>query len=243
MTTAGSATLPGPPPADGGGDALLITAQLTRPRFRLEVALTVPPGVTVLLGPSGAGKSTTLDLIAGHVRAQTGRIRSAGGVLFDDRLGIDVPPHRRRVGYVMQAPALFPHLDVAGNLGYGLFAAPAKARAARVRELAAQLGIVPLLHARVSDLSGGERQRVALGRALAPRPDLLLLDEPLSAVDAPGRRALLALLGELIARQGIPVLYVTHNDEEATLLRGRLVRYVPEAEAAGIVVRVSATAA
>jgi molybdate transport system ATP-binding protein len=200
-------------------------AHFARPRFTLDVAFTALAGVTVLFGPSGAGKSTTLDLIAGHLRPQRGRITLSGAVLFDAAQGVDVPPHRRRIGYVMQAPALFPHLNVARNLAYGLSHLPRQERQARVDTLAERLGLARLLARSPRDLSGGEQQRVALGRALAPEPQALLLDEPLSALDAPSRQDLLALLREVVQTLSIPVLYVTHDQKEAAQLGTQLVRY------------------
>lgn len=216
---------------------IVAEARFARPRFSLDVAFTAPVGVTVLFGPSGAGKSTTLDLIAGHLRPQRGRIALSGTVLFDAAQGVDVPPHRRRIGYVMQAPSLFPHLNVARNLAYGLSHLPRQERQARVDALAERLGITRLLGRSPRDLSGGEQQRVALGRALAPEPAALLLDEPLSALDAAARKDLLALLREVVRTLSIPVLYVTHDQTEAAQLGAQFVRYVAAEGPEGVSLR------
>lgn len=182
----------------------------------LWIRITAPPGVTVLLGPSGSGKSTTLDVIAGHLLPEHGQVTLGGQPLLRRTPGepatVNQPPQRRRIGYVLQSQALFPHLTVQQNLAFGLFAQPRAAR--RVAELAARLELEPLLHRRPGELSGGQRQRVALGRALAPAPRALLLDEPLSAVDLGQRRELLGRLRELLSELAIPVIYVTHSQEE-----------------------------
>lgn len=209
-----------------GPDAAL-SARLVFSRgagFVLRAELALSPGVSVLLGPSGAGKSTVLDLLAGHLRADAGRITAGGTVLFARRAGErpqpDVPPQARRIGYVAQGQALFPHLTVRQNLCYGLFRLPRAARRDRTESIAAELGLLPLLDRLPQTLSGGERQRVALGRALAPEPRALLLDEPLSAVDLPARAALLARLRALLGALSIPVLYVTHSAEEVAFWAG-----------------------
>jgi molybdate transport system ATP-binding protein len=192
---------------------------LSRPNgFVLHVALALPRGVTVLLGPSGAGKSTTLDLLAGHLLPDSGRIELDGLVLLSREEGfppkVHIPARRRRIGYVMQSSMLFPHLNVHDNLAYGLFAWDTSEREQRIAELAEALGVTPLLKRWPSTLSGGERQRIALGRALCPRPRALLLDEPLSAVDLLQREELLHSLARLLSPLDIPVLYVTHSSEE-----------------------------
>lgn len=197
-----------------------LTAQLTLSRpggFVLDVSLALPRGVTVLLGPSGSGKSTTLDLIAGYLTPDRGRIELDGQALLargGSEPQLNVPVQERCIGYVMQSPALFPHLRVHANLTYGLFGWPTAARSDRLAEIAQALDLGPLLGRWPQSLSGGERQRVALGRALAPRPRALLLDEPLSAVDLRRRDALLEQLRTLLGALAIPVLYVTHSAEE-----------------------------
>jgi ABC-type Fe3+/spermidine/putrescine transport system ATPase subunit len=197
-----------------------LTAELLlrrRAGYTLQIQLGLAPGVSVLLGPSGAGKSTTLDLLAGHLQPDAGFIRLGTRTLFSRQPGqppTQVPAEQRQVGYVMQAPSLFPHLSVAGNIAFGLFALARAARRERVLSLASALDLTPLLGRASQTLSGGERQRVALARALAPRPQALLLDEPLSAVDLPQRDSLLRRLHHVLSTQAIPVLYVTHSAEE-----------------------------
>ena len=179
--------------------------------------------VTVLFGPSGAGKTTVLRALAGLDRPDAGSITFAGEAWFDAARGLHLAPQRRGVGLLFQEYALFPHLTVRANVAYGLHALPAAARAARVAELAARLGVAALLERRPGELSGGQRQRVALARALAPRPRLLLLDEPLSALDAPTREALRGELRALLEQAGVPAVVVTHDRTEALALGDRLV--------------------
>lgn len=178
--------------------------------------------VTVLFGPSGSGKTTVLRALAGLDRPDAGAITFAGEPWFDSARGLHVPPQRRGVGLLFQDYALFPHLDVAANVAYGLGALPRAARAGRVAELAERLGLAGLLDRRPAALSGGQRQRVALARALAPRPRLLLLDEPLSALDAPAREALRGELRHLLEQAGLPAVVVTHDRVEALALGDRL---------------------
>ena len=147
-------------------------------------------------GASGSGKTLTLGCLAGIVTPDRGRIDLDGAVLFDSERGIDVPTRERRLGYVLQGYALFPHLTVAQNTGYGLHGWPKAQRVGRVAEVLGRLGLADLAHRYPRELSGGQQQRVALGRALAPDPAILLLDEPLSALDAPLRRQ---LRSELVA--------------------------------------------
>ena len=180
-------------------------------------------GVTVLFGPSGSGKTTVLRALAGLDRPDGGFVGFEGEVWFDHRGRTFLPPQRRRVGLLFQDYALFPHLSVRANVAYGLHRLPARARAARVAELSERLGIGELLDRRPGQLSGGQRQRVALARALAPAPRLLLLDEPLSALDAPTREALRGELRGLLERSGVPAVVVTHDRTEALALGDRLV--------------------
>jgi molybdate transport system ATP-binding protein len=178
--------------------------------------------VTVLFGPSGAGKTTLLRVLAGLDRPDAGTIAFDGEVWLDVAAGICLPPQRRRAGLLFQEPALFPHLDVAANVGFALAGAPRAERDARVRALAARFRIAPLLARRPAELSGGERQRVALARALAARPRLLLLDEPLSALDAPTRDALRGELRALLEAAEVPSVVVTHDRAEALALGDRM---------------------
>jgi molybdate transport system ATP-binding protein len=179
--------------------------------------------VTVLFGVSGSGKTTVLRALAGLERPDAGTIVFAGETWLDAARGVHLPPQQRRVGLVSQEPALFPHLTVAANVGYGLSALPRPEREARVRAAADRVHLPDaLLSRRPSELSGGQRQRVALARALAPGPRLLLLDEPLSALDAPSRDALRGELRRFLEASGVPALLVTHDRLEALALGDRV---------------------
>ncbi len=185
--------------------------------FSASSDLTVEPGETVaLVGPSGAGKTTLLRVVAGLLRPAEGFVALDGAVLLDTARGVDVPPERRRVGYLFQEYALFPHLDVRHNVRFGA------RRAEDVAPLLERFRIASLAHARVRELSGGERQRVALARALARDPALLLLDEPLSALDAHTRAGVRAELRELLEELGLPAIVVTHDFEDAATLADRV---------------------
>jgi molybdate transport system ATP-binding protein len=193
------------------------------PSVRAAATLPLDDGlVTVLFGPSGSGKSTVLRALAGLDAESRGSIRFAGEPWLDTDRGLFLPPQRRRVGLLFQEYALFPHLSVAANVGYGLFSLPRPERDERVRSIAGRLGIGDLLHRRPAQLSGGQRQRVALARALAPAPRLLLLDEPLSALDAPTREELRAELRRSLEDSGVPAIVVTHDRVEALALGDRL---------------------
>jgi ABC-type Fe3+/spermidine/putrescine transport system ATPase subunit len=187
-----------------------------------DLSLTLPEGqISVVIGPSGAGKSTLLRVLAGLIHPL------AGAVLFDRRDVATMPAERRDVGVVFQSYALFPHLSVYDNIAFGLRTRRHRLRGGaadrRVREAASLLGLEPLLARKPGELSGGEQQRVAVARAVAPRPALLLLDEPLSALDARLRRAVRSELAALLRRLGTTTLYVTHDQEEAMLLADHLV--------------------
>lgn len=192
--------------------------------FALDAAFAAPaPGVTALFGPSGCGKSTILAAVAGLLRPNQGRVALDGAPLLDTAARVFVPPERRRCGVVFQDARLFPHLGVATNLRYGLRRAPRDATGPGFEEVVALLGLGPLLARRPAGLSGGERQRVALGRALLARPRLLLMDEPLAALDLPRRAEVLPFLARLRDAAGVPILYVTHALEEVDALADRLV--------------------
>ena len=185
--------------------------------FDARVELTVERGETVaLVGPSGAGKTTTLRVVAGLMRPHRGVVTVDGTTWFDSAAGIDLPPEQRRVGYLFQEYALFPHLDVSQNVRFG---AP---RGAPVAELLERFRISALAGARVRELSGGERQRVALARALARRPETLLLDEPLSALDAHTKASVRSELHQLLRELGLPTILVTHDFEDAAALADRI---------------------
>ncbi|MFT8244784.1 molybdenum ABC transporter ATP-binding protein [Roseomonas sp. BN140053] len=192
--------------------------------FSLDIDLALPtPGVTAIFGPSGCGKSTVLAAVAGLLRPQAGRIALDGRVLFDAARRLEVPAERRRCAVVFQDARLFPHLSVAGNLRYGLRRAPSGAIGPGFAEVVSLLGIEGLLSRRPAGLSGGEKQRVALGRALLCRPQLLLMDEPLAALDAPRKAELLPFLARLRDALRVPVLYVTHALDEVDHLADTLV--------------------
>jgi molybdate transport system ATP-binding protein len=182
--------------------------------FELELALELGDETLALVGPSGAGKTTVLRSIAGLVRPDRGRIELGDTTLFDSDRGVDLPPELRRVGLVFQEYALFPHLSVEGNVAFG-----GRARAA---ELLARFRIAHLAKARPGELSGGERQRVALARALARNPAVLLLDEPMAALDAHTRADVRAELQELLRELGLPTILVTHDFEDAAALADRV---------------------
>jgi molybdate transport system ATP-binding protein len=197
-----------------------LSIALTQGSFSLDIATTLGDGVSALFGPSGAGKTTVLDAIAGLRRPSRGRIAVGEFVVFDSVATVDLPPHLRRVGYVPQDIALFPHRNVRRNLLYGSHAgsSPDLDRVLRMLEIAG------LLDRGVRQLSGGERQRVALGRALMSGPSLLLLDEPLAAVDLPLRRRILPYLERIRNELRVPILYVSHDREEVRQFAEYVVR-------------------
>ncbi len=210
--------------------------RLERADFSLEVDFAAPgAGITALFGPSGCGKTTVLRATAGLVRAR-GRVALGGEVWQDDANDVFVPTHRRSIGYVVQDSALFPHMSVRRNLEYGLRRGGAHDRGRRVDldALVELLGIGHLLERRPTTLSGGERQRVAIARALAPAPRLLLMDEPLAALDAERKAEILPYLERLHDQLETPVLYVSHSiDEVARLADQVLLMRDGRVEAAG----------
>jgi molybdate transport system ATP-binding protein len=177
--------------------------------FQLEAAFRAGSGVTALVGPSGSGKTSVLHLIAGLLRPDQGRIAVRGRVLVDTARGIFVPPERRAIGFVFQEYRLFPHLSVADNLRYGM--RRTRARRTDYGHLVEILGLGGLLGRMPESLSGGERQRVALGRAILREPDLLLLDEPLSALDQELKGEVSTYLASVIAEYHLPTLLVSHD--------------------------------
>ncbi len=191
--------------------------------FKLDVGFELPGrGFSALFGPSGSGKTTCLRAFAGLLRAQ-GSLRVRGEVWQDDARGVFVPPHRRSVGMVFQQGALFPHLSVRGNLEFARRRAPHGRPRVGFEQLLALLSLEPLLARMPAHLSGGERQRVAIGRALAASPSLLLLDEPLAGLDLKRRAELLPCLQALQAELDIPALLVTHAPEEVAQLARHVV--------------------
>jgi molybdate transport system ATP-binding protein len=191
--------------------------------LELRVALDVHPGETVALaGPSGAGKSTVLRVIARLVRPAQGSVRCGGEVWHDGSRGISLPPEQRGCGFVFQDYALFPHQRAWQNVAYGMRGVSRQQRRQRALELLARFDVAGLGDARPATLSGGERQRVALARALAFEPKVLLLDEPLSALDARTRAGASRELAGVLRDARVPALLVTHDFEEASLLADRV---------------------
>lgn len=191
--------------------------------FTVEAAFTAPPGFTILFGASGSGKTTILRCLAGLMAPDAGRIAVADRVFFDSAAGINRPAADRRVGYVFQHLALFPHLTAADNIGYGLHKLPPPERRQRVAAIAGSFGIAHVLDRKPAHISGGERQRIALARALVIEPSILLLDEPLSALDHAIQSRIMDDLRRWNERQRLPVLYVTHSHREAYALGERVV--------------------
>jgi len=189
----------------------------------VEVKLETPmDGVLALFGPSGAGKTTALNWLAGLARPDRGAIRLNGQVLFDSNAGINLPPERRRVAYMFQDLRLFPHLDVLGNIRYGWRRAPAAERRISEDAVLDLLELRPFRQRRITGLSGGEKQRVALARALLSAPRLLLLDEPLAALDEKRKSEILPFLEKVRAALAIPTVFVSHNVDEVIRLANRV---------------------
>jgi len=202
---------------------LELAVKLGYPGFRLDVETRIElTGVTGLFGPSGSGKSTLLRVIAGLEPVSGGTVRVGGDTWLDTARGIDLPAHRRPVGYVFQDTRLFPHLSVAGNLDFALRRANGPARITR-DEVVDVLDLGKLMDRWPASLSGGERQRVAIARTLLCRPAMLLLDEPLAAMDSARKREILPYLEALPGRFGIPALFVSHAAGEMARLADRIV--------------------
>jgi len=191
--------------------------------FVLDVSIDVPPGITILFGASGAGKSTLLDCIAGLTRPDEGRIVVSRDVLFDSLGATDIAAPKRRIAYVFQTLALFPHLTAEENVAYGLRDLPEEERRERVGEILKAFRVGNARKQRPGDLSGGERQRIALARSLVTEPRVLLLDEPLTGLDAELKAAIVDDLRAWNTAKAIPVLYVTHNRDEVDSLGERVI--------------------
>jgi molybdate transport system ATP-binding protein len=210
---------------------LAVAVEKYRGSFTLNARFEFPtPGVVALFGRSGSGKSTLVNIIAGLLEPDAGRVALDDAVLLDTERRVDVPPERRRIGYVFQDARLFPHLRVAANLRY------AEKRAVGVPYVTLEavtrlLDLGPLMDRRTHQLSGGERQRVAIGRALLSQPRLLLLDEPLAALDSARREEVLPYLETLRDQLAIPMVYVTHNFDEVL----RLATYIVLMEAGSVI--------
>jgi molybdate transport system ATP-binding protein len=202
--------------------------------FALDISLRVDDGcILVLMGDNGAGKSTALNLLAGLMTPDAGSIRLNGSLVLDTCAGIDVPVEERRVGYVIQRSAVFPHMTVAENIAFGLHArhVPRALVEEKISCWLDRMDIRDLAGVRASGLSGGQKQRVALARALATDPSLLMLDEPFSGLDTDSRRSVTAVIRQCVAELKIPCLFVTHRREDARttgdrvchLVRGQIV--------------------
>jgi molybdate transport system ATP-binding protein len=192
--------------------------------FNLAVRFNAAGGATALFGPSGSGKTSVVNMIAGLLKPDRGTIAIDNMVLFDAATGINVPPHRRCIGYVFQEGRLFPHLSVRQNLDYGRRMNGRPRDAKEFERIAALLDIGHLLERRPRMLSGGERQRVAVGRALLMGPRLLLLDEPLASLDAAHKREILPYLARLRDEAKIPIVYVSHTPAEVRRIATDVVR-------------------
>ncbi|MFM2035864.1 MAG: molybdenum transporter ATP-binding protein [Pseudomonadota bacterium] len=238
MTQAAVAPLPG----------LSASLQLQRPDFELDVTLALASqGFSALFGPSGCGKTTCLRALAGLERAH-GRVQFNQEVWQDDDRGIWVPPHLRRLAFVFQEASLFEHLNVRANVEFGYRRVPIHQRRITPDQAIDLLGIAPLLRREPGSLSGGERQRVALARALASNPQLILMDEPLSALDSARKADILPYLESLRTSLGIPIVYVTHAIDEVARLADHLVlleagRVVAEGATAQLMTRLDLTLA
>jgi molybdate transport system ATP-binding protein len=186
--------------------------------FRLDARFTAARGLTALFGRSGAGKTSLVNVIAGLIRPDRGRVVVGGATLVDTERGIYVPHHKRRIGYVFQDGRLFPHLTVRQNLAYGRWFVPGSERTESLGKVADLLGIAALLERRPAKLSGGEKQRVAIGRALLADPRLLLMDEPLASLDDARKAEILPYIERLRDESAVPIIYVSHSVAEVARL-------------------------
>jgi len=200
-----------------------VDLKIDRGEMPIALSFTAPAGLTALFGPSGAGKTSVLDCVSGLLRPARGRIVVAETVLFDSAAGIDLPPERRACGYVFQDGRLFPHRSVRDNLLFGWRLAPPERRWMALDEAVAFLGIGHLLARMPRTLSGGEAQRVAIGRALLSGPRFLLMDEPLSSLDAARREEIMAVIERVRDELRLPILYVSHDRAEVERLAGTVV--------------------
>lgn len=190
-------------------------------KFAVDVKFTAPAGVTVIFGPSGGGKTTILQCVAGLLRPDAGVISIDGERVFDSERKIDFTPQARRIGYVFQELALFPHMSAAENIAFGIHN-NGRQKELLVRDVLERFRITHVAAHRPGEISGGERQRVALARALVTRPRLLLLDEPFSALDDALKLEIMADLREWLSRLSVPALFVTHDRSEAEALGERM---------------------
>jgi molybdate transport system ATP-binding protein len=203
---------------------LVATFSVRRGEFGVDVDFRCPPGITCVMGRSGSGKSTLLSVLAGLAEPDRGTIKLGDEVWLDRDRGICIPVHHRRLAYVFQGLALFPHMSALHNVTYGMHETPRAERAAKAQALLDRVGVGHLAKRRPRTFSGGEAQRVALARALACSPKLVLLDEPFSALDRELRTQLVGLVRELAPELGVPVVHVTHSIAEARLLADRVIQ-------------------
>jgi molybdate transport system ATP-binding protein len=203
--------------------SLDVAAQASLGDFRLDASFISDSRVTAIFGPSGSGKTSVLNVIAGLLRPERGRVVVDGAVLMDSAAGIFVPAYRRRVGYVFQESRLFPNLSVKSNLLYGRFFARQDDRYALIDEVVDLLDLSSLLPRGIQALSGGERQRVAIGRVLLASPRLLLLDEPLTSLDEKRKQEVMPFLERLRDQAHVPIVYVSHVLAEIERLSGTVV--------------------
>ncbi|MDB5801235.1 MAG: molybdate transporter, ATPase subunit [Rhodocyclales bacterium] len=216
--------MPNRVPSELAGARFVARLSVSHADFTLQLALDLPArGVTALFGPSGSGKTTALRAIAGLHRPQQALVSIGNEVWQDDAKGILVPVHKRALGYVFQEASLFPHLDVRANMAYGMQRVEQSQRRVSWEQAVELLGVGPLLQRRADQLSGGERQRVAIARALLTSPSLLLMDEPLAALDAASKEAILPYLERVHDELAIPVLYVSHSIDEVARLADQIV--------------------
>ncbi len=192
------------------------------PHFRLGIEESFSPGITVLFGPSGAGKSTLLDCVAGLASPDEGFIKLKEEIFFDSGQGISLAPQKRGIGYVFQSLALFPNMTVEENVSYGISHLSASERSGRLERILSTFHVQNLRRRRPAELSGGEKQRVALARSVVTEPRILLLDEPLTGLDGGLRQSILQDLREWNTTHRIPILYVTHNQEEVNAIGDRV---------------------
>jgi len=203
---------------------LAVQAEKQLGEFAVNVSFTSDTAATALFGPSGAGKTSVINMIAGLLKPERGRIVLGDEVLFDSVTGINVPTWRRRVGYVFQEGRLFPHFSVKRNLDYGRWVSGHASNPRQLSHVIDLLNVGHLLDRRPGKLSGGERQRVAVGRALLMQPRLLLLDEPLASLDTARKHDILPYLERLRDEARVPLIYVSHNAAEIKRIASRVVR-------------------